>query len=282
MSPSAATAPAPPSGLPGPKAATTAILERFDRVGQSCATAYLSFADPRSCVALYESDGTCTPLIEFLELPAHGSELFKSVAGIDESGSRLVTNYRSRFAEDAERLDTFEPALGVESTSALGWLFVACSLVLGLDEQDVGRALEPSVEHLGLDTFVIEIGGRYLLDGRRLLRSVMSYRIGGAAAHAIARSLFVSLGSFVGDATSRVLREWHLDLAVLGGDLFAGNEILRHYARGSLVPSGARVLDPVEGDPDSYPSRPYGASRASQGATNSRVSIRERAGPRSG
>jgi hypothetical protein len=51
-----------------------------------------------------------------------------------------------------------------------------------------------------VDTVVIEHDDRYVVDGRRLLRRVMSYRIADVPKYVLARSVFESLGDFATDA----------------------------------------------------------------------------------
>jgi len=59
-------------------------------------------------------------------------------------------------------------------TDALAWLLGAASLTIGLEQLDLERALLPSRVGVKVDRVVIERDGRYLFDGRRLLRSLIS------------------------------------------------------------------------------------------------------------
>lgn len=201
----------------------------------AAAVAYLSFADPASCIAAYDRDGRLTPLIDFLPLPTQGAALCEAIAAIDENGPRLVANFRRAFPADADRLSGFDAEVSIADSAAPGWLFAACSLALGMAERDVRAALAPGIEPVGLDTFVIESGERFVLDSRRLLRSVMSYRIGGVPRHVLARSIFESLGAFTASAIIRLLREWEAGAVVLAGDLFERNVILRERALQGLA-----------------------------------------------
>ncbi len=234
------------AGASGASTEVRALLEPRGLLGEACAAAYLSFSDPASCIAASESDGRLTPLIGFLPLATRGTALLRSIAAVDENGPRLVANYRCAFPEDLDRLAAFEPEpdVGIEETAAIGWLLAAASLVLGLEEPDVGAASGPAVHPVGLDTFVVEVDGRYVLDGRRFLRSVMSYRIGGVAKAVLGRSMFESLGHFVSDAIGRLLRGWHAAAIVLAGDLFAGNAVLLESARRGVCHLGPPVVDP--------------------------------------
>jgi hypothetical protein len=213
-----------------------ALLGRHGRSGAAVAVAFFSFADPaRSFIGAHDPDGRITPLIEFLPLPVRGGDLLEAIASIDENGPRLVANYRAAFPEIITRLCAFGADLEPAATESLRWLFSACSLVLWLEEADVARALAPSPGGVKADTVVIEQDGRYLFDGRRLLRSLMSYRLADVPAHVLARSVFESLGDFTADAIRRLLRDWKADAVICAGDLFARNTILRERARKGML-----------------------------------------------
>jgi hypothetical protein len=172
-----------------------------------------------------------------------GADLLDDIARTDENAARLLANYRAAFPETTDQLAAYGSDLDDLETPALGWLFLACSLVLSLDDTDAARALQIS-SGVKVDTVVIEQDGQYLLDGRRLLRSLMSYRIAGVPTPLLAHSIFESLGDFVADAIRRLLRDWTTDAVVCAGDLFAGNEILRSHTRQGLLRTRVPVLFP--------------------------------------
>lgn len=246
-----------------------ALLHRHGLQGRPCAVAYLAFADPGSCIGAWEPDGKLEPLIGFLPLPLRGEQLLDAIAHIDESGPRLVARYRRSFAADADRLASFDAGLDIDETSAPAWLLAAGSLALGLTDADVARALQPRVETVAVDTFVIDSERGYVVDGRRLLRSLMSYRIGGVAGHVLARSVFDSLGRFVADAIGRLVREWRPAAVVCAGDLFAGNVILHARTRRGLAQLQLPIVGPAW--PSSPPARP--GTHASPGGVRQPVPV---------
>ena len=65
---------------------------------------------------------------------------------------------------------------------------------------------------VSVDTVVVEHNERYLLDGRRLLRSALSFRIADVPSHVLARSVFESLGDYAANAVRRLLRDWKVDV----------------------------------------------------------------------
>jgi hypothetical protein len=226
-----------------------ALLGRHGLSGAAAAVAFFSFADPaRSFIGAHDPDGRITPLIEFLPLPVRGGDLLEAIGAIDENAPRLVANYQAAFPEIITRVRAFGADLEPATTESLRWLLSACSLVLWLEEADVARALAPSPGGVKADTVVIEQDGRYMFDGRRLLRSLMSYRLADVPNHVLARSVFESLGGFTADAIRRLLRDWKADAVVCAGDLFARNKILRERARASMLRLRVPVYLAPEGD----------------------------------
>ncbi len=238
------------SELPVPPQATAeidALLERHGQARAAVAVAFFSFESPRSFIAARDPDGSLTPLIGFWPLPVRGGELLDAVASIDENGPRLIANYGRAFPELTDRIRGFGSELKRVESESLGWLLGASSLVLGMEEEDVARALGPIEELVKVDTVVVEEAGRYVFDSRRLLRSLMSYRIGAVPKHVVARSVFESLGDYAAGAIRRLLREWKVEVVVCAGDLFARNAFLADRARRGLVRPKLAVYFPANG-----------------------------------
>ena len=226
------------SGVLAPPGAELEIRDLAAQRGlaeKSLAVAYFSLEEPDSFVGAHDPDGRITRLIEFLPLPIQGAELLEAIASVDENGPRLVANYRHRFPRLHAALTRFYADEEDGQTEALGWLLGAASLALGLEQPDLERALQPSLAGVALDTVVIENDGRYVFDGRRFLRSLMSYRVADVPKDVLARSIFESLGDFAGDALRRLIKDWKADAIVCAGDLFAGNNILRVRTRTAII-----------------------------------------------
>lgn len=229
------------------------LLEKHGLTQKAAAVVYFSFAEPDSFIGSIDPDGTITRLIEFLPLPVRGAELFDVIASIDENGPRLVANYREAYPRLYGDFASFTPEEDALETDAIAWLLGASSMILGLEEQDLARALLPAAGGVKVDTVVIERYGRYFLDGRRLLRSVMSYRIAGVPRETLARSIFESLGDFAVDAVRRLLKDWKAEAIVCAGDLFAANNILRLRTKGAMISLRLPMYFPAAGRNGSVP-----------------------------
>lgn len=265
--PAAGPPPVEEPALPDAAVEIHDILAGHGRPGATAAVAYLSFSEPQSFIGACDAAGTVGVLIGFLPLPATGAGIVDAVAGIDDAGIRLVDHYRRRFPDDLARLAGFDPQLGVAQVDALAWLSAATTLVLGLGDDDVERALDPAGAAVGLDTVVVERDGRYRFDTRRLLRSLMSFRIGGVAPATLARSVFDSLGAFTVDAVTRLRRDWPAATVVCAGDLYTGNSIVRDRVRRGLGCLGIPLLDrsPAPAASDPAASGPASSAPAASG-----------------
>jgi hypothetical protein len=212
-----------------------AVLECHGLGDAAAAVAFFSFESPQSFIAARDPDGRITPLIGFFPLPVRGAELLEAIASIDENGPRLIANYEHAFPQLTDELRAFGSELDPVDSESVGWLLAACSLTLGMTEADVAMALGPMERLVKVDTVVVEQDERYVLDSRRLLRSVMSYRIGEVERHILARSVFDSLGDYAANAVRRLLRDWKVGVVVCAGNLFARNQFIADRTRRGLL-----------------------------------------------
>lgn len=230
-----------PSPQPNRDREIADVLERHGRAGASAAVAHLSVLGTGSVLGLRDPDGRLTPAVEFLPLPMRGADLLDEIGRIDDNAPRLVANYRKAFPNATERLTAFGAELDDLETPALGWLLLACGLVLSLDDAGLAAAGR-TTGGVKVDTVVIDRDGHNLFDGRRLLRSLMSYRIADVPAPVLANSVFESFGDFVADAIARLLHVRPAEVVVCAGDLLAENPVLRGRIRSGLARSRLPVL----------------------------------------
>jgi hypothetical protein len=213
-------------------------------LGGEAAVAYFSFEGPQSFIAARDANGSLAPLIGFWPLPARGVDLLEVIASIDENGPRLIDNYARALPELVGAVRALGAELEPVESESLGWLLAACSLVIGMQEQDVARALGSVPALVQLDVAVLARDRRYVVDSRRLLRSLMSYRIAAVPNHVLARSVFDSLGEFAANGIRRLLRDWRVPIAVCAGDLFERNRFIAERARRGLTRPGLQLCFP--------------------------------------
>lgn len=221
----------------GPLLSARGLADRRAAVVHFCLGPAASF------IGVREPDAPATPLIEFLPLPTLGAELLSGIGSVDESARRLLRQFVDVVPATAARVEAFDAGLDTR-TPVLGWLFGAVSLLLDLDEPDLADVERRRAPSLRLDTVVVPAGSRSALDGRRLLRSVLSYRLAGVPGHVLARSVVESLGEFAADAVRRLLREWPAQLVVCAGDLYARSDLLRGATSRGLTGIAIPVIMP--------------------------------------
>lgn len=173
-----------------------------------------------------------------------GRELLDAITSIDENGPRLIANYEHAFPELIAGIRAFGAELDPVESESLGWLLAACSLTLGMQDEDVAKVLGPVPSLVSVDTVVVEHNERYLLDGRRPPRSALSSWIADVPSHVLARSVFESLGDYAANAVRRLLRDWKVDVVVCAGDLFARNALIADRMRKGLVRPMLQVYFP--------------------------------------
>lgn len=231
---------------------TAAVDELLARngLGGEAAVAYFSFEGSQSFIAARDANGALAPLIGFWPLPVRGLDLLESIASIDDNAPALIDNYARGLPRLIDAVRDLGSQLEPVASESLGWLLAACSLVIGLQEGDVARALGPVETLVALDMAVLAREDRYAVDSRRLLRSLMSYRIAAVPNHVLARSVFESLGEFAANAIRRLLRDWRVPVAVCAGDLFERNRFIAERARRGLTRPGLQLCFPATGEED--------------------------------
>jgi len=230
--------------IPDPMEDLRRLLEGRDHHRDPAAVAHLSLLGTESCIGIYRPDRGITAMVELMPLPLRGLDLLDEIAAIDENAERLVENFAKAFPDVHRRVALVGAELDDLETSALGWLLLAARLLLGLDDDAVQRSGALG-ETVSLDTVVVEEDGHYLLDGRRLLRSLMSYRLADVDAALLARSVSESLGSFVADALTRLVQDWpDARTVACAGDVFAHDPLLTAWTRQGLARVGRAVLMP--------------------------------------
>lgn len=227
--------------------------------GRRAAVVHFCLGPGSSYVGARETSGVTTPLLSFRPLPTRGARLLADIATVDDSARRLLARLGDDLPATVTRLtgirtDDAEDDAEDGATSALAWLLETAGVILDLDPPHLADGVREGGASLRLDTVVIREGAHLVLDGRRLLRSVVSYRLAGVPGHVLGRSVFESLGNFAADAVRRLLREWPAQLVVCAGDLYEANPTLRGATTRALVGVRLPVILPEAVSPDGPPA----------------------------
>ncbi len=149
---------------------------------------------------------------------------FEEIAEIDEFCERLITNYKKKFSSFLEDLKLDQTARGFES------ILNICAKVLGIKAGAKGfedLALSTNIKSgIQVDMKIENIDGVNYLDYRRVVQSMMSYKMADVDNATLAYSFYESLSEFISNYVDEVAKEIKAKDVVMTGDMFANSILL--------------------------------------------------------
>ena len=145
------------------------------------------------------------------------------ISNIDENTPRLVANYKKKFPE----LFKDDSKQFIESNGFRSILDLTAYLLGMKDLQEFEDTAINCASKSGMkvDMLVKEVDGVNYLDYRRIVQSIMSYKMAGVDNNLLAFSFYESLSEFIVDHAATMKDEIKSNDIVLCGDMFA-NSIL--------------------------------------------------------
>lgn len=218
-----------------------AVLDAQGQHDVPAAVVHFSFARPDSYIGVRGADQVGRRVFSFLALPGTGAGVLAAIEAVEVGTDPVLDAFEAAFPEAVARLRRYDAGLA-PATSALYWLLGAVGVLLDVAEDVLERAAVDGGEAVALDVALIEDGGQLVLDGRRLLRSVMENRLAGVPQHVLLHSTFAALGGFAAQAVRQLAEQWTIGVVVCAGDLFEHNEMLRRHTLAALRSCGWPVL----------------------------------------
>jgi len=175
-----------------------------------------------------------TKMVEFRNLPYSINEIFDLIKGSDESGEKLIENFKLKNATLYEKLIShkFED----EKAHPLTQLFATISLILGLSEdKSIKRAssfLESTAIEFGgksgprIDYKVEKIDNVYTLDLSKAIRSAISFNLAGVDSYLISFGVLDSLADFLATQAEDADGNISIDALFLSGNVFENRQLL--------------------------------------------------------
>ena len=149
---------------------------------------------------------------------------FEEISEIDEFCERLIENYKNKFPSLLEDLKLDQTARGFES------ILNICAKVLGIKAGAKGfedLALSTNIKKsIQIDMKIEKIDNVNYLDYRRIVQSMMSYKMADVDSSTLAYSFYESLGEFISNYVDEVAKEINAKDVVMTGDMFANSIIL--------------------------------------------------------
>ncbi len=147
----------------------------------------------------------------------------EDIEGIDENTERLIKNYKEKFPEIFESKPLLEGTHGFETILNL------TAHMIGLrDANELESKAHEFSAKSGLDVAykVAKIDDVNYLDYRKVVQSIMSYKIAGVENNMLAFSVFESLSEFIVDQVMKINSELKCRDVILCGDMFANSILL--------------------------------------------------------
>lgn len=148
----------------------------------------------------------------------------EEIASIDENTARLVENYNKKFGSYFQKDLKNKDANGFEAILNL------CAYVLGMDDYlDFENAAFEynSKSGIQIDMKLIKIDGVNYLDYRRVVQSIMSYKMADVDNRMLAFSFYESLCDFIKDNVSKINEDVNSSDLILCGDLISNPILLK-------------------------------------------------------
>ena len=186
------------------------------------------------CISLYSEELGMLDILNY-QLPSSIEDIF-AVIEQDETGARLIENYKKKFPTIYESARCFNLcALDKNSVFSL-WKVV--SLVLGFEQSVLDNANDavlekgPRIDYKFLEEKE-EIYAQEF-DIFRLIRSGMSYKLAGVDDKTLCLGYVESFAHFISRTVDMVNDKYKLDGVSLCGDLFA-DRVISHFVHKSIT-----------------------------------------------
>lgn len=141
--------------------------------------------------------------------------IFEEISNIDDNCARLISNYTKKFPIVQKKLDD---ANGIEAI-----IKVLCKILdLNSVEEFEDLALKSNLKSgLKVDMKIAQIDGVNYLDYRRVIQSIMSYKMADVAANMLCYSFYESLVDLITENVTKIETELKTKDIVITGDLIS-------------------------------------------------------------
>uniref|UniRef100_UPI004048304A Kae1-like domain-containing protein n=1 Tax=Aliarcobacter sp. TaxID=2321116 RepID=UPI004048304A len=147
---------------------------------------------------------------------------FEEIADIDEHCARLIVNYSKKFPNVLEG-DVPSDTNGFES------IINMCAKVLGINssKEFEDMALNTNLTSgIQIDMKLIDLNGVNYLDYRRIVQSIMAYKMADVDNVTLIYSFYESLSEFICNYVNEIAKETKIKDVVLCGNMFANSILL--------------------------------------------------------
>ncbi|NPA57703.1 MAG: hypothetical protein GXN94_00260 [Aquificae bacterium] len=218
--------------------AVLSVLGEHNILEQPAAGIYLSKYSDHNIIGVKSHTRPFTPVIEvkplrlYPDLKQTVHWIIKQIESHSEEGKRLIANFSRKYPDLYGRIGNSLLTENYKLSSNITAVFNAVSFLLEtFPYEDADYFEEPflflskeAVNFQGkkgvrIDYLLVEEGGRFLLDWRKLIQSVLSYKLAGAEKDMVAFSVLEGFGDWIINQTLTICSKLKIENVALAGDL---------------------------------------------------------------
>ncbi len=201
-----------------------AVLSQFNKRTTSSIGVYFTTQNNNSEIAVYTPQHGNKAIVNVPNIYLNLATNLEEISEIDENTPRLIENYKKKFPHLFENVNlVFKDSFGFESIINL----LAYVLEIKNSREFESLAFNYSAKSgINIDMKVIKIEGVNYLDYRRIVQSMMSYKLAGVTNDLLAFSFYESLSEFISNTVTQLKDEFHTNDVVLCGNMFANTTLL--------------------------------------------------------
>lgn len=201
-----------------------AALSEYNKRTTSSIGVYFTIQNNNSEIAIYTPKHGKKSIVMVPNIYLNLATNLEEISEIDENTPRLIENYKKKFPQLFENMNlVFKDSHGFESIINL------VSYLLGIQNSTEFEALAfnySAKSGINIDMKVVKIDGTNYLDYRRIIQSMMSYKLAGVPNDLLAFSFYESLSEFITNTVTQLKDEFHTGDVVLCGNMFANTTLL--------------------------------------------------------
>lgn len=189
------------------------VLSEYGKRTSSSINIDFSLRSNNSAINIYVPTVGQKSIIKIPNIHMNLDEIFKEISQIDENCARLITNYSKKFPIANKDLSD---ANGIEAI-----IKVICKILnIGSVEEFEDIAVNSNLKSgLKIDMVLGKIDGVNYLDYRRVIQSIMSYKMADVPASMLCYSFYESLVDLVSENITKIETEIKTKDVVITGDL---------------------------------------------------------------
>lgn len=200
------------------------VLTQFNKRTTSCIGVYFTTVNNNSEIVIYTPNHGKKAIVSVPNIYLNLATNLEEISQIDENTPRLIENYKKRFPKLFENVNlVFKDSHGFESIINL----IAYFLGIKNSTEFESLAFNFSAKSgINIDMKVLKIDGVNYLDYRRVVQSMMSYKLAGVSNDLLAFSFYESLSEFISNTVTQLKNEFECSDVVLCGNMFANTTLM--------------------------------------------------------